>query len=88
MAGATTCNGPYLDYNFNFFMRIFYDSNCYKASFIFGNFAGIKTGNAAYIMCKIFIYTLNNAVLIYLLPLYGQSHKNNKSRDLSSIQDE
>ena len=33
-AGATACNGPYLGYNFNFFMRTFYDWNCYKASFI------------------------------------------------------
>ena len=42
-AGATACNGPYLGYNFNFFMRTFYDWNCYKASFILENFAQIKT---------------------------------------------
>ena len=45
-AGATACNGPYLGYNFNFFMRTFYDWNCYKASFILENFAQIKTENA------------------------------------------
>ena len=54
-AGATACNGPYLASNFNFFMRIFYGSNCYKASFILENLAPIKTWNAAYIMCKLFI---------------------------------
>ena len=35
-AGATACNGPYLAGNFTIFMRIFYGSNCYRASFLWG----------------------------------------------------
>ena len=36
VAGATACNGPYLASNFTIFMRIFYGSNCYRASFLWG----------------------------------------------------
>lgn len=69
-------------------MRIFYDSNCYKASFIFGNFARIKTGNAAYIMCKN-LFTLWIYLLWYIYCHYmANPTKNNKNCDLSLIQDE
>ena len=70
-AGATACNGPYLGYNFNFFMRTFYDWNCYKASFIFGKFCSNKN-----LKC---LHTLEHKTFLILKSTFWW--KQNKTQD-------
>ena len=76
-AGATACNGPYLGYNFNFFMRTFYDWNCYKASFIFGKFCSNKNSEC--------LHTLEHKTFLILKSTFWCKPKNFKILETAQV---